>query len=415
MKKVSCCFALIFLFTIIANAEEVQYKIKQVLAYDKIAILEVSESAATPIGSVFLATFEDGKQCSLYVLSRSGNFVTLDSSKCEASANLRVNQPVEASLYTPTKVQSKVQERVQESESAVTGGHQQDRSISDMSYLPPAGKITGTFTFAIQNLVNTVYSGSTQILETKTRETNVNASIGYGISDDFNFSLDIGYMPTSSSSYEPAGTTYSSSGWKEPTFGLQYRLISQSASTSFDVVLDLDYSPQTMKAISATDTDNGNAGRGAGQTEIGLGIYRRLSTVELGMNVNFATTSRGEKADATTSEITEMSPTDRTTFSGVAQFKLSDSFYLNGGIGFRSYSFSEERIERTGKLYKTAAYGGSGVLFGARFVIIPKKSVLDFHIQSLRADDIEMTLDTVKVKVKEPTQTALLAVIRSEF
>lgn len=86
----------------VVNAAPVIYSIKQIVRSKNIVIIEASAVTEFRAGKIFLATFADGKQCSLDLQESNGKIMAFDSSDCNQGQSLTLSNPVEPALLVET-------------------------------------------------------------------------------------------------------------------------------------------------------------------------------------------------------------------------------------------------------------------------------------------------------------------------
>lgn len=77
-----------------------KFKIKQVIKAQHQVVVTASEEVPFAPGKNFVATFDDGAQCSLTLSQINGKMLTLDSSPCDEEKRLTLKTPIEAALVT---------------------------------------------------------------------------------------------------------------------------------------------------------------------------------------------------------------------------------------------------------------------------------------------------------------------------
>lgn len=81
-----------------AQKIESKFIVKQVIKSHKLVVVQTNTTEEFPNGKIFLASFDDGSQCSLVLRSSGKQLLTLDSSPCDQSSHLNTKTKIEPSL-----------------------------------------------------------------------------------------------------------------------------------------------------------------------------------------------------------------------------------------------------------------------------------------------------------------------------
>ena len=209
------------------------------------------------------------------------------------------------------------------------------RVLSDPDYLPLAGQIYGTSSYAHGWIDGTTvnYLG----VETSTFNFNTNTlaqMLAYGITDDLTVNAAIDYAPENYRAFHNLNgtSTYSRvSGFSDPSFGLTWRALDQQV---FPVSVDLlgSYSPDWISARTATASQDGTVARGgqAGTLGAALGYETRSFTIRGAFNANFL----GDSSTANSSTGGTIETAAHTTYELAldTQTRLGDLFSVDAGL-----------------------------------------------------------------------------------
>ncbi|MFS4457757.1 hypothetical protein [Bdellovibrio sp. HCB2-146] len=258
-------------------------------------------------------------------------------------------------------------------------GRIQERNMVDLGYLLPQGRLA-------LNAYANVYTEAYEIKQNSTPDSKV-ASIGnrvgielsYGIFDSLNIAAGVSYVPMRKTEEQITDLSAESRGWEEPTVGLQYRVLTQSESAPFDIVLGLNYSPKTEDLKYATFTSDGTPARGGDKTSFDLGFYRRTSTGELALVLNHVSLGKTEGKSA--SGLTEITgkATGTTSVMGTGQFPFNDKVFVRGGLGA---THNQETETTSATVSSIESYGTLDFLAGMRIVVIPDRAMVDLAISA---------------------------------
>lgn len=243
---------------------------------------------------------------------------------------------------------------------------------------------------------STMKTENTFLVESEytTTSTQLNVGLSYGILNDLNVMVGVGYQPTYIFKDNATQDEEKSKGMKEPTIGLAYRLLHQSETMPFDMLLGFAYSPKGEVNKDATTTDDGNVARGADTKTLVLGFYRRVSTGEFGLKLTHAATGEAESEDATDGDKSETDASGITVLSGTAQFEVNEKVHIMAGAGLARSAESKKKDLSSGVTTTTEAYVVPMFEGGLRIIAVPNKAFVDLGIQATAAQDVEIKSST---------------------
>jgi len=209
------------------------------------------------------------------------------------------------------------------------------RIVSDPLYLPLEGQIYGATAYHWSSTTQDAFDATGA--QTSSSQITGNAlaqQFQYGLTDDLALRLDWGYDWRSASRHlVPSGVVVrSSSGWTDPTFGVTWRAIDQSASP-FSLDLRADYSPDAFPAKSATTEDEGTIARGGQTVDLGLtlGHETRAFTIAALFDANYLGSRKVENQGTGGFTTTDSLWNYRLGLD--TQTRLSDVLSINAGAG----------------------------------------------------------------------------------
>lgn len=420
MAKKTIAFSLLSLLASTSFAQEEKYKIRQIISSKNLVVVEASSETVLPSEKIFLATFADNTQCSLKLVGQNKNLLTMDSSDCDSSKKLVLNLMIEPSLHTveetkpaPAASAKPVADSPTPAKKSVSPN--MTHSIEDLSYTPAGGEWALESSFSMETSEFSLFTGSTFVSDSKTRTSRLSALVGYGFTDKFSMTLGMGLVPGQTQEISTSTDTYFSKGLEDPTIAANYRIVRQSDAHAMDVILMLGFTPKTFEAKSSTDNSDGTVASGRNQVIAALGTYKKFSSAELGVVLTYQSLWSGNRKNAETNVETELGTYDATSLRLHSQFKLTENFYLQAGLGIQSFSAWESKNLNTNAVTRYGSYSTTGVQLGARFVVVPKKAILDFDVNSDVASSVEMSVDSTKAKLKDVRNTVASAAVRYEF
>lgn len=390
-------------------AEAATYKIKQIISVNSTVVAETNSTEVSPKGTIFVVTFDDGKQCPLILKDTTKNRLTLSSSECDRAKYITVTSPIQITdqkALTHSTTQMSVDGVIRPE---VEGG----RSISDLGYLTPYGHFSidlgSQYTTQKATMV-----GNTET-EMKGRLAVASLDLAYGLIEDLEFAVEASYLMNRSTEYEISAQESFSNGMRDPEFKLRYRMFSQTSQSPFDLVATAGYSPKSGVSKLASTEDNGNGYRGSDAKYFGLALYKRTPQVQYELGVLGSFYGVGESESSTTDEKYEDDDHNSVQIAGSAQFAVNPNFLLNIGLGVVSYSSSYSQAQSNGVVTKVSSYSSTILGGGARFVLIPQKAVLDLTLMFQGVSDITNTQGNASIKIKDQTATNAMASLKYEL
>jgi hypothetical protein len=317
-------------------------------------------------------------------------------------ATAQVNEPAEAATPAP---------ETSESSSGV-----REPIFVDRGYLLPRGQFGVELGLAIAS--STTKTENNLLVEREYRAigSELKANLTYGILNDLNVFLGTTFVPNYESENQTTLDKTKSKGMSDPTIGIAYRVLNQSATMPFDVLLGLAYSPKGAVSKTATTSDDGNASRGSDAKSIILGFYRRTNSKEFGLKITHEMAGEKESENATSGDTSKTDAHASTTISGTAQFAASKRFYIMAGLGLNRISESTETEDVSGDTIITEAYVMPVFSGGLRIIAIQQKMFVDLGLSVTAGQDIEVSSNTGTTgKIKSVTATMLTAGVQFEF
>lgn len=418
MLKPSLFIAAIFFSSFSFAQETSSFTIKQIIESDRVVIAEANSDDVFDTNKTFLATFENGSQCSLRVIEESKRIIPLDLSTCSRATELRVGQKLEPSLYTlKRKASSEKPPRPEASEEkAETPSEKGDvmRNIEALSYTPNAGMTGVQVSYKLSNEEFDLRAG-TSTAKQKNRTSLASARIFYGVTDSLALGLDMDLILNRDVGFESTGANYISRGISDPTITANWRLMDQSDRSQPSLYIYLGYSPLLVEAKSASSEDIGTAGKGCNATIAGLGLFKELKTVELGLLFKHSFCDAGSSEDATSGDKTEMEAQEQSEIEVQAKFGINQQFSIISSLGYSSTPSTSEKDVNSGVATRMSSYDTTSFSLGARFSLVPKKSTLDFVIQGDSRSDITISDGTDSVKVIQDSGSSIIMNLKTQF
>lgn len=286
----------------------------------------------------------------------------------------------------------------------------------DRGYILPRGQFNLSLSAGFMSSTTKTENALLVEREYRMMGSELRAGLSYGILNDLNAFLGTSYVPNQESENQTTLAKTKSKGMGESTVGIAYRVLNQSASMPFDMLLGLTYSPKSGVYKSATTTHDGNVARGGDQTEIVLGFFRRVSTGEFGLRLSHDMDGEQENEDATTADKSKVAAKASTSVSGTAQFEVSEKFYIMAGVGLMAVAERKETEDGTGDVTTTEAYVLPTFSGGLRIIAVPQIAYVDLGLSVATAQDVEITSSTgINGKIKSVAATILTAGVNIEF
>jgi hypothetical protein len=149
------------------------------------------------------------------------------------------------------------------------------RYLTDPNYMPFAGQIYGYSDYA-HSWTNgdSLNASGDQTSSFKVNTDTLTQFLSYGLTDDLEINGAIHYDPNSDRRINFANGTQStrdSSGFSDPTFGVQWRVLNEGPYP-FDLDVFGNYTPNTFDAKNASATDDGTIARGGQWGTVGAAL-----------------------------------------------------------------------------------------------------------------------------------------------
>jgi len=158
-----------------------------------------------------------------------------------------------------------------------------DRILSDPTYLPLEGQVSGDSSYSYGSTGANTFVGGAQTASSRETSNALSQSFAFGVTNELSVSVGDTYEWVHDFVSPTAGTDYArnDNGFTDPTFGLTYRLLDQRTQP-LDVDLSASYAPNFIGARGATTFDNGAVARGGDALDLKLAVARetRFMTVQ---------------------------------------------------------------------------------------------------------------------------------------
>lgn len=209
------------------------------------------------------------------------------------------------------------------------------RYLSDPNFLPYAGQIYGTTSYA-----HTWTNGTTKdYLGNQTSSFHVNSDditqfLSYGITDDLEVNGEITYVPGTQRQINLANgvqESLNSSGFSDPSFGATWRLLDEGP---YPVDFDLfgSFSPDWINAKAPSPMDDGTVARGGNAGTLGAALGYETEQVSLrgAFNANFFGDSNTLNLD--TGDTGHTQGYTNYVLALTSQIRLDPLFSVNAGV-----------------------------------------------------------------------------------
>jgi hypothetical protein len=280
-------------------------------------------------------------------------------------------------------------------------------SIGNESFLPTIGEFFVEGDFIVTTAKAKIQVSGQTFSDNKLDASRLGYALGYGLFDRLSIGVSGNYILNSQTVYDygPAtalsGTsqTYKKVGPADADLRFIARLFEAGSN---DIKIDLfgNYSPKMINAISATDTDKGNGGRGGSKYDVGLNFYRDIQIFELKLAAKWTSYANANSTDATTSNKTyDDSAHNEITYHAGGLFKISEMFRLGGYFEYSSLEGYTNTVNNNGTAGTKTTYD---VLYQSTFavsgrIVFTPKSALIFEYSTLLPVTQTVYVDSTKL------------------
>ena len=253
------------------------------------------------------------------------------------------------------------------------------RYLSDPNFLPYQGQIYG-----FSDYTHTWTNGDTfSAINDRTSAFHVNTDtlsqfLSYGITDDLEVNAAIHYDPDSQREVDYANgtqTTLSSSGFSDPSFGLDWRALDQR---SYPVDLDLfgTFTPDWIDSNSPSPNADGTIARGGDSGTVGaaLGYGTRQFSVRGAFNANIY--GHSDSFDLANGDTLHTDGYTDYVLSLTTQTRLDPMFSVNAGIDHTFASNQNDFNTDTGISHLTEPGDSTALHAALNYNLVPDTAVI---------------------------------------
>jgi hypothetical protein len=253
------------------------------------------------------------------------------------------------------------------------------------------------------------------------KNSTINESLGYGLMDNLELSLGLGYQISDETKlkYGPASTsngttdTYKEKGITTPSLNVKYRVITQtSAFANGDIVLS--YSPKIGTSKDGVQSKDGNALRDSSLLIAGFDLGKKYTDMawRFGFKGNFYGSGKSEDADSSSSTTTRDSYSE-IIFDGSWQWIFQSKYVLNLNAGYGSI---DDLINTTSSGIKSTEKKKTYGMFGVDFkYLVSESTSLGLNITSKSYDKYDWIISTTTIPVGTYSDTSLGLSVKTEF
>lgn len=381
MNRLIAVIMTLFMVPKVVLAQEA-LEIKQILPAEKLVVTS-GGSETFKVGDVLIATFQDGFQCSLPVVSQHSEYWVLSSDQCARRDDLRVKQILEKTVVPVSFLKPQPVLETPQAPALSMKGDEDVFAIQSVGRMVPQGafELESTYRFGGGAIKHKLKSAPTNTLENDTRSSAVYLKGTYGLTSHLNIGAEIAYLlfreqeMSATIGGSSISATSTASGVYDPTFYLSYLVVKQEDERPFNFIIGASYTPQIIKA------EDNNAGLGGDQTLFSANLSRFKGKFEYGVRFEYLKYSRSETKDTDSDDIMETSSRENLGIGIYSQIAITDFWYLNGGIGWVSYSDYQNKDKATGEMssrYK--AHSSTLLLLSTQFVLVPATSLISLQL-----------------------------------
>jgi hypothetical protein len=268
---------------------------------------------------------------------------------------------------------------------------QSSRSITDLMYMPGAGKFYvepkysysdchQEIPFDFSATVSGVSFSASSRIKDDTASNSFNLVLGYGITQSFSLGISEGYLRVtdttstsgtiSSSGYaditDSDSDTQKGKGFTDPSLSLKYRIIETPLLLDFSFA----YSPKLMK------TSDTSMGKGCHSFSGNLDLGNKIDSFSyrIGVGGVYFTKQKFADGDETVTGGHELS-----LYSDL-QYKLFSDFFVKGGISYTLQTPVNAALKSSGDTIKRDIVHQLGISIGAGYAVVPENCVLNANV-----------------------------------
>jgi hypothetical protein len=297
-----------------------------------------------------------------------------------------------------------------------------ENNIYDLMYLSKKGKFSSETSYnSISTDDRALTIGTSNLFTMSHKNSTINESLGYGLMDNLELSLGLGYQISDETKlkYGPASTsngttdTYKEKGITTPSLNVKYRVITQtSAFANGDIVLS--YSPKIGTSKDGVQSKDGNALRDSSLLIAGFDLGKKYTDMawRFGFKGNFYGSGKSEDADSSSSTTTRDSYSE-IIFDGSWQWIFQSKYVLNLNAGYGSI---DDLINTTSSGIKSTEKKKTYGMFGVDFkYLVSESTSLGLNITSKSYDKYDWIISTTTIPVGTYSDTSLGLSVKTEF